>query len=59
MAQCHTLPYMQSGLGGKLKTPSQDYVDPYIHSPLRLRGVVLNHLSTGTALPLPFLLLSQ
>jgi hypothetical protein len=28
-------------------------VDPYIHSPIRLHGVVLNWLSTGTALPLP------
>jgi hypothetical protein len=29
-------------------------VDLYIHSPIRLRGVVLNFLSTGTTLPLRF-----
>jgi hypothetical protein len=28
-------------------------VDLYIHSPIRLHGVVLNWLSTGTTLPLP------
>jgi hypothetical protein len=28
----------------------------YIHSPIRLHGVVLNLLSTGTTLPLPYLL---
>jgi hypothetical protein len=26
-------------------------VDLYIHSPIRLRGVVLNYLSTGVTLP--------
>jgi hypothetical protein len=26
-------------------------VDVYIHSPIRLHGVVLNYLSTGTTLP--------
>jgi hypothetical protein len=26
-------------------------VDLYIHSPIRLHGVVLNYLSTGTTLP--------
>jgi hypothetical protein len=26
-------------------------VDLYIHSPIRLHGIVLNSLSTGTALP--------
>jgi hypothetical protein len=30
-------------------------VDLHIHSPIRLRGVVLNSLSTGTTLPCPFL----
>jgi hypothetical protein len=29
-------------------------VDLYIHFPIRLHGVVLNYLSTGTILPLPF-----
>jgi hypothetical protein len=29
-------------------------VDLYIHSPIRLHGVVLNSLSTGTTLPLPY-----
>jgi hypothetical protein len=29
-------------------------VDLYIHSPIRLHGVVLNSLSIGTTLPLPF-----
>jgi hypothetical protein len=29
-------------------------VDLYIHSPIRLHGVVLNYLSTGTTLPLPY-----
>jgi hypothetical protein len=29
-------------------------VDLYIHSPIRLRGVMLNWLSTGTTLPLPY-----
>jgi hypothetical protein len=28
-------------------------VDLYIHSPIRLHGVVLNFLSTKTTLPLP------
>jgi hypothetical protein len=28
-------------------------MDLYIHSPIRLHGVVLNSLSTGTILPLP------
>jgi hypothetical protein len=28
-------------------------VDLYVHSPIRLYGVVLNRLSTGTTLPLP------
>jgi hypothetical protein len=32
---------------------SQENVDLYIHSPIRLHGVVLNYLSTGTTLPLP------
>jgi hypothetical protein len=32
-------------------------MDLYIHSPIRLHGVVLNYLSTGTTLllPLPYL----
>jgi hypothetical protein len=29
----------------------KENVDLYIHSPLRLHGVVLNELSTGTTLP--------
>jgi hypothetical protein len=29
-------------------------VDLYIHSPIRLNGVMLNQLSTGTTLPLPY-----
>jgi hypothetical protein len=28
-------------------------VDLYIHSPIRLRSVLLNYLSTGTTLPYP------
>jgi hypothetical protein len=31
-------------------------MDLHIHSPKRLRGVVLNYLSTGTTLPLLFIL---
>jgi hypothetical protein len=30
-------------------------VDLYIHSPIRPHGVVLNYLSTGTTLPLPYI----
>jgi hypothetical protein len=30
-------------------------VDVYIHSPIRLHGIVLNSLNTGTTLPLPSL----
>jgi hypothetical protein len=30
-------------------------MDLYIHSPIRLHGVVLTSLSTGTTLPLPHL----
>jgi hypothetical protein len=30
---------------------SRENVDLYIHSPIRLHGVVLNYLSTGTTLP--------
>jgi hypothetical protein len=29
-------------------------VDLYIHSPIRLHGIVLNKLSTGTTLPFTF-----
>jgi hypothetical protein len=29
----------------------QEYMDLYIHSPIRLYGVVLNYLSTGKTLP--------
>jgi hypothetical protein len=29
------------------------YVDLYIHPLIRLQGIVLNYLSTGTTLPLP------
>jgi hypothetical protein len=29
-------------------------VEQYLHSPIRLHGVVLNYLSTGTTLPQPF-----
>jgi hypothetical protein len=29
-------------------------MDLYIHSPIRLHGVVLNKLSTGTTLPFTF-----
>jgi hypothetical protein len=29
-------------------------MDLYIHSPIRLRGIVLNYLSTGATLPLPY-----
>jgi hypothetical protein len=32
----------------------QENVDLYIHSPIRLHGVVLNLLSTGTTLPLTY-----
>jgi vacuolar-type H+-ATPase subunit I/STV1 len=32
-------------------------VDLYIHSPIRLHGVVLNYLSTGTIVPLPVYIL--
>jgi hypothetical protein len=35
------------------KCQGQENVDLYIHSPIRLHGVVLNSLSTGTTLPLP------
>jgi hypothetical protein len=28
----------------------QEYIDLYIHSPIRLHGVVINYLSTGTTL---------
>jgi hypothetical protein len=31
-------------------------MDLYLHSPVRLHGVVLNYLSIGTTLPLPYLL---
>jgi hypothetical protein len=33
----------------------QENTDLYIHSPIRLHGVVLNSLSTGTTLPLLYL----
>jgi hypothetical protein len=36
------------------KYRDQEYLDLYIHSPIRLHGVVLNQLSTGTTLLLPF-----
>jgi hypothetical protein len=32
-------------------------VDLYIHSPIRRHGIVLNYLSTGTTLPLPYAML--
>jgi hypothetical protein len=32
-------------------------MDLYIHSPIRLHGIVLNTLSTGTILPIPYLTL--
>jgi hypothetical protein len=34
-------------------------VDLYVHSPIRLRAVVLSYLSTGTTLPLPLPLTSM
>jgi hypothetical protein len=34
-----------------VKLTAQGYVDLYIHSPVCLRGVVLDYLSTGTTLP--------
>jgi hypothetical protein len=37
----------------------EENVDLYIHSSIRLHGVVLNSLSTGTTLPLPLPLLWQ
>jgi hypothetical protein len=51
-------PRGQSGRDVKLTThlqlvPRSRKVDLYIHSPLRLHGVVLKLLSTGTSLPLP------
>jgi hypothetical protein len=32
----------------------KENVDLYIHSPIRLHGVVLNYFTTGTVLPLPY-----
>jgi hypothetical protein len=32
-------------------------VDLYTHSPMRLQGIVLNWLRTGTNLPLPYVIL--
>jgi hypothetical protein len=36
---------------------SAEVVDLYIHSHIRLHGVMLNELSTGTNLPSPFICL--
>jgi hypothetical protein len=36
------------------KCRGQENVDLYIHSPIRLNGLMLNQLSTGAPLPYPF-----
>jgi hypothetical protein len=60
--QLWSTPNLSNGYGGSLvgewswpltsnKCRGEENVDLYIHSPIRLHGVVLNSLSTGTTLP--------
>jgi hypothetical protein len=40
-----------------LSAEVKEWVELYLHSPMRLHGVVLSWGSTGTTVPLPFYLL--